>query len=207
MTKRNIIFVDIDGTINEFNMVDNNIIKEIFGNHRLVMFCDRLLWKINELDLISNSMRIFKLRIFLYSLLSFTSYNKKMLEYEKKYIKYTFEEVRKNYNLHLMKLKRLGYEIRLVTHSEFTKYFKKDYPISILKNKPKYIERIHKKNGISYMIGNNYTDDLKVPLKFGIKTIYIGKSKLVKRIIKDKAKSFLSIELAVNDIINESRKK
>lgn len=202
MTKRNIVFVDIDGTINEFDTVDNKIIKEIFGNHMLVMFCDKLLWKINEFDFISNSMRIFKIRILIYSLLSFTSFSKKMLEYEKKYIKYTSEDIRKNYSLHLSKLENVGFEIRLVTHSEFTKYFKKYYPISILKNKPKYIERINKKIGISYMIGNNYTDDLKVTIKLGIKTIYIGKSKLVQRIIKGKAKNFSNIELAVNDIIN-----
>lgn len=201
MTKRNLIFVDIDGTINEFNTVDNHIIKEIFGNHKLVMLCDKLLWKINEFDFISNSMRIFKLRILIYSLLSLTSFSKKMLEYEKKYIKYTTEDIKKNYILHLSKLENLGYEILLVTHSEFTKHFKKYYHIKILKNKPKYIRRIHEKIGISYMIGNNYTDDLKVPINLGIKTIYIGKSKLVQKIIRDKAKTFSSIELAVNDII------
>lgn len=201
MKKRGIVFVDIDGTINNFNFVDHNIIEEIFGNHRLVMFFDKILWNINELDYISNSMRIFKLRLFVYSVMSFTSFKGKMNEYENLYHKYTFEDVDKNYKLHLSRLEELGYEVILITHSEFTKTFKGIFPIIIPKNKSKFIKSFYKKNNISFIIGNNYTDDLKTPIKLGISTIYIGKSKLVKKLILKKAKSFLDIELTVDYII------
>ena len=72
------VFVDIDGTINTFKTVDCRIIAELFGHHRQVLFCDRILWKINDLDLISNSMHIFKLRILIYSILSFSSFLENM---------------------------------------------------------------------------------------------------------------------------------
>lgn len=205
MENRGLILVDIDGTINLFRVTDHRIIKEIFGKYRCVMFCDRLLWKINELDFISNSMCIFKLRILFYSILSFTSYKKNLIQYEKLYLENNLNEVNKNYILHLNRLDELGYEIHLVTHNEFIKAFKHLFPVKILKNKQGYIRKYNRNKKISYMIGNNYTDDLKTSIKLGIKTIYIGESKLVRKIIEGKAKNFKCIEAAVNFIIEEQK--
>lgn len=204
MRKRGIVFVDIDGTINNFNFVDHHIIKEIFGNHKLVMLFDKILWHINEFDYISNSMRIFKLRLFVYSVMSFTFFKKKMKEYEDLYHKYTFGDVDKNYKLHLSRLENVGYKVILITHSEFTKTFKGIFPIIIPKNKPRFIKSFYKKNNVSFFIGNNYTDDLKTPIKLGISAVYIGKSKLVEKLILKKAKSFLDIKTAVDYIIKAS---
>lgn len=204
MKNRGIVFVDIDGTINNFNFVDHHIIKEIFGNHRLVMFFDKILWHINEFDFISNSMRIFKLRLFIYSIMSFTCYKSKMIEYESLYHKYTFGDVDKNYNLHLSRLECIGYKVILITHSEFTKTFNGIFKIIIPKNKPKYLKGFYKKNNVSFFIGNNYTDDLRTPIKLGISTIYIGKSKLVRKIILNRAKAFFDIEAAVDYVVNIS---
>lgn len=203
MKNRGFVFIDIDGTINTFRQVDHCIVKEIFKKYKQVMICDKMLWKINELDFISNSMYIFKLRILIYSILSFTSYKKNIKRYENLYIEYTLKEVDKNYILHLNRLIKVGFEIYLVTHNEFTEAFYHFFPVKVLKNKQKYIKSFNKEKKISYMIGNNYTDDLKTPISLGIETIYIGKSRLVKGIITGRAKNFSNIEEAVNFIIEK----
>lgn len=195
------VFVDIDGTINAFKTVDCRIIVELFGHHRQVLFCDRILWKINDLDLISNSMRIFKLRILIYSILSFSSFLENMKSYERLYHAYTIKEVEENYRLHLKRLEELGYQVLLVTHSEFASIFHTKFSIEIPKKKPKFIKESYKKEKVSYMIGNNYCDDLKLPVKLGIKTIYIGKSRLVKHFIQKKAVVMENIADAVDYII------
>ncbi|MDO4282422.1 MAG: hypothetical protein Q4D02_02195 [Clostridia bacterium] len=206
MKNRENVFVDIDGTMNVFRKTDHYIIQKMFEKHKQVLICDKLLWKINELDLISNSMAIFKLRILIYSILSFTSYQRNLKRYEKLYLENTLEELDKNYLLHLSRLKELGYEIHLVTHNEFTRAFRHLFPIKVLKNKQDYVRTFHKDKKISYMIGNNYTDDLRTPIRLGIKTIYIGKSKIVREIIEGKAENFHDIENAVNFIITSSSK-
>ncbi len=203
MKSRGLVYIDIDGTINFFRVSDNRIIREIFNKHYLVLLLDTLLWKINELDFISNSMYIFKFRIFIYSIISFTSYCKNIKEYERLYIEYTLEDVTKSYTQHLERLKDLGYEIHLVTHNKFAKAFSHKFPVKVLKNKPKHVKKV--KKYICYMIGNNYTDDLRMPISLGIKTIYVGESKLVKKVTYGKAKHFSNIEDAVNYIIEQDK--
>ena len=60
--KRELIIVDLDGTLCEFENVDHKIINHIFKKCKAVLLLDKLLWRINRLDLISNSFAMFKLR-------------------------------------------------------------------------------------------------------------------------------------------------
>lgn len=200
-----VIFVDVDGTINKFRKSDNVIIYTIFKNHRVVRLLDKLLWKINQLDFFSNTMNFFKIRLFIYSLISVTSYRENMAEYEKLYIKYTFEDVARNVYFNITRLEKNGFKVHLITHSEFVRSFCERFNIKILKSKPLYIREFHKRKKISYVIGNNYFDDLRTPLKLKLNTIYIGESKLIRKIISKNAKYFFDIKEAVDYIIENSK--
>ena len=54
------------------------------------------------------------------------------------------------------------------------------------------------------MIGNNYMEDLRKSIKYGIKTIYIGNSKVVKALVSKKALAFSNLEDAVEYIMKEN---
>lgn len=204
MTIRGYILVDVDGTVNTFHVVDHYIIRQMFENNKLVILCDKLLWHINALDIISNSMKILKLRILLYSILSFSSFRKNFNQYGKLYLKASVDELRENYENYLLRLEEMGYRVRLITHNEFTRVLAREFPIRVLRNKPRYFYTIRDTNDIAYMIGNNYIDDLRVPMKLGIPTIYIGKGKVVSSLMKKRGKTFSSIMEAVSYILQNT---
>lgn len=200
MITRKKIFFDIDGTLNDFKSADSYIINEIFKGHVHVLLFDKLLWKINDLDILSNTMFLFKIRILVYSVLSFTSFSENLRKYQDIYQASTIKDLEKSY-VYLEELRKLGYEISLLTHNQFTAEVE-GIDIKILKNKQKYISDV--KSQIAYMIGNNYMEDLRKSIKYGIKTIYIGNSKLVKALVSKKALAFSNLEDAVEYIMKEN---
>ncbi len=64
--RREILVFDFDGTISNFKEIDSKIIFELFNNSSLVKFLDKILWWVNEKDIIRNSMLLLKLRILVY---------------------------------------------------------------------------------------------------------------------------------------------
>ncbi len=182
-----LIIIDIDGTITNFREIDRKIIYKLFQKNPIVMLLDQLLWKINSLDYITNSFWIFKFRIYIYSLLSFSSFKIRISEYKKEYLK----ESKKDFDIYLKEyhsvLKNLGLDILLLSHDEFACYLGRE--VHSVKNKKKYVlKNIYGKYDIVYMVGNNYMDDIKLGLQLrkkrkklkdtnSIKVVYIGKSK------------------------------
>ena len=69
------ILFDLDGTITNFEELDNRIIREeIFKDCPIVVAIDKIAWKVNRLDLIKNTTIMLKLRLFVYSLIAGSSY-------------------------------------------------------------------------------------------------------------------------------------
>lgn len=50
----NLLIIDLDGTLINFEKIDNEIIKKIFGDNFIISMVDKILWKVNNLDLIAN---------------------------------------------------------------------------------------------------------------------------------------------------------
>ncbi len=207
MEKR-VLIMDIDGTLlEEFKSIYTQIINTIFGKSKSVMRLNLLLYKINDLDVISNSMFIFKFVIFFYSLISFTSFSKNLKIYEKMYVEKSKDEIIKNYNDVIVVLEKLGYEVILISHSIYTNNFKKYIPTKIItpRNKIIYIPKKMANLDITYMIGNNFFDDIFSSFLLNMKykkkkinkksvPIYIGSSKVVTRLLKGKGLAFNNLK-------------
>ena len=202
--KKKLILVDLDGTLYDFKGPDNQIISAIFGRHKLVLLLDKALWFINGLDLISNAFYIFKLRIFIYSLLSFSSYKNNMNKYVEMYHRKIKGKFLYNYETYLKKLNTDKTAVVFVTHDPITKYFKKfiDVPIVVLKRKNVDIPVIFKEYEIILLVGNNFSDDIMTGLEMNkiyqkrekyVTVVYIGSSKLVRHLIKGRALAFYDI--------------
>ena len=88
----NYIISDFDCTFFNFAEVDRKIITDIFGNNKLVLLLDKILWKVNSLGIFGNSMRALKLRFIIYSILTiFSGYVKYRYIYDR------YEELYKQY--------------------------------------------------------------------------------------------------------------
>ena len=57
-TVKNLVISDFDMTFFNFKEVDNKIIATIFEKHPFILFIDNLLWYVNSLGIIGNSMEI-----------------------------------------------------------------------------------------------------------------------------------------------------
>ncbi len=181
--KKGTIFIDLDGTLfDTFKACDKKIIKDIFKGNSLVMLLDNLLWKINSLDFLPNSMWILKLRLLIYSIISFSSYNRMLNEYGYKYKEAVISAVE-----NMFEITELGefckeYDIVIVTNNSFSvsigleKYF--DNIMFCKNSKVRYESIKDYLNGgkAEYMVGNNYMDDIRIAKKLGIKSIYVGKN-------------------------------
>lgn len=201
---KKILIMDIDGTLLEdFKSIYSQIINSLFGKSKAVMRLNLLLYKINDLDIISNSMFIFKSVIFFYSLISFTNFSKNLKQYEKLYVEKSKDEIIRNYNEVVVVLERLGYEVILISHSIYTNNFKKYIPTKIItpRNKMKYIPKNMSNLNIAYMVGNNFFDDIfssfllnkkykKEKINYSSIPIYIGSSKAVTKLLKGRGFTF-----------------
>ena len=193
---KKLAIVDVDGTITDFYKVDHEIIPEIYHN-KLVLFLDKLLWKLNSLDIITNSYSLFKLRMSIYSILSLHNIKKDIAKYKSEYIKYAngyFKNFLQNeYKL----LKNKGYDILILTSDPFDSYM--DRRVTVSQDKVRYVEdNVPSKYNEVCVIGNNFSDDIlsgiKLREKFNIKVhiCYIGKSPIIKRRLKNKEVNFCS---------------
>lgn len=202
--RKSLIVIDIDGTIMDFKSIDNNIVNNVFGKSKLVTFFDKILWKINSLDVISNNIIILNLRILFYSIISFTNPFKAFILYSFKYEELAKIQVTKKLLSDIDYLKTLADEVVFVTHDFHAYCLEKVLNTRIItKNKIVFFPRLHKQYDIKYVIGNNYMDDILPGKKLrkengqNIKVVYIGKSKLLKKVsnifIYDTFDDFISV--------------
>ena len=113
-----VIVFDLDGTVTDFEKIDNEIIRnQIFKNHKVVLFLDKMAWKVNEQDIIKNTTIMLKLRLFVYSLISFLNFKEVLEEYEKLYIHYTAVDILKHIP-YFNKLKQKGYHVIIISNNK-----------------------------------------------------------------------------------------
>lgn len=185
--------IDIDGTINDFYKVDSEIISKLYHNSKLVRLLDKLLWKINALDLITNRFIIFKLRILLYSIITGKNYRKSMVFYKQEYIRVAKEYLNSFMNKEYQSLRERNIDVVLLTCDPFDAFCGQN--VTVVQDKFRYVrDNIAEKYDKLNIIGNNYMDDIKIGLKLRdcldisseIKIFYVGNSPVVKRIVKGK---------------------
>lgn len=49
-----LLIIDLDGTLIDFEKIDNAIIKELFSGNSFISIVDKILWKVNKLDVLGN---------------------------------------------------------------------------------------------------------------------------------------------------------
>lgn len=174
------ILFDLDGTITNFEELDNKIIREeIFSECPLVVAIDKIAWKVNRLDLIKNTTIMLKLRLLVYSLIAGLNYKKVLGIYSKCYVEYSRIEILKHKKL-LMALKRKGYHIIVLSNNKMAdNLFLEEAEISSVESKFREIRKIKESCYIKYFVGNNLMDDIIPSFLYNIKSIYVGKSKAV----------------------------
>lgn len=202
--KRELIIVDLDGTLCEFENVDHKIINDIFKKSKAVLLLDKLLWRINRLDLISNSFAIFKLRIAVYSMMSFSNYLINMKTYKKMYYMFLKDVCVSNYYKYLHSFNNSKVEVLLLTHDSLAREFLKDVNLIVTRNKNSYIPSLLKYYDIKAIVGNNFCDDILSAYKVNkiykkrmskrrATIVYVGNSSLVKLLTKNKVVNILDI--------------
>lgn len=213
---KKIIIFDLDGTIdgqikvltngktkvNNVNSrtIDNIIIDELFEKNKFINLIDSILWKINELDIISNNMWLFSLRIFIYSMFTGKKCKKSLEYYEKIYVELMKKYVVEKYNEEISNLRKLGFELMIFSQNIYTKALEEYIPIKAVANKRKHILKLSHETKIAYLVGNNYVDDICLAHKVGAEAIYVGKSKLLKFIAKKDLIVVENTTQAINEI-------
>lgn len=195
---RPLIIIDVDGTVTDFKRIDNEIILDMYQKNKLVMLLDKVLWKINSLDYFTNKFWVFKLRIFMYSIFSLSGYKFNMIKYQKKYVQKTREDFKMFFEVLHPMIRDMGYETLLLSHDRFANNV--DENIVWVKDKKNYVlNSVYSSYDVIYIVGNNYTDDIKLGLKvcelnlklnenMQTNVVYIGKSKyLINKVLKNSA--------------------
>lgn len=165
----NLVISDFDGTLYNFKKIDNKIIQDIFSDHKAVLVIDKILWKINALGIFGNSMIGLKLRLFIYSLLTFN------LTYRHVYISYAVMYKRlakKKYKRKLWLIRQIekkGYIFIILTNNRFTRDMDTEHIIYTSKKR-----RVLKEYPPEYLIGDNFWDDYRNSPK-GTKYVHVGK--------------------------------
>lgn len=172
------ILFDLDGTITNFEELDNKIIREeIFKDCPIVVAIDKIAWKVNRLDLIKNTTIMLKLRLFVYSLIAGISYKKVFDEYSKGYVEYSRKEILKHKKL-IKALKEKGYHIIVLSNNKMAdNLFLEEAEISSVNSKFREIRKIKEYCYIKYFVGNNLMDDIVPAFLYNVKSVYVGKSK------------------------------
>ena len=199
-----LLIIDLDGTLIDFEKIDNIIISTLFRDSKFVTAIDKLLWKINKLDVFGNGYTGLKLRLKVYSL--FSKYTMKQLKYKYAtlYGILAKKELRHIYNETLRDILKEGYSIQIVTKNVYApvdlvnnlekdlKNNNLDLTFSTLKkNKNKFIkENVKTHDGKACIIGNNLSDDIITSFRLGLPYIYIGNSLIVRAIIRITNKIF-----------------
>ena len=152
----NLVISDFDGTLYNFKKIDNKIIQDVFSDHKVVLVIDKILWKINALGIFGNSMIGLKLRLFIYSLLTFN------LTYRHVYISYAVMYKRlakKKYKRKLWLIRQIekkGYTFIILTNNRFTRDMDTEHIIYTSKKR-----RVLKEYPPEYLIGDNFWDDYR----------------------------------------------
>lgn len=193
-----LLLIDLDGTLIDFEKIDNIIIQTLFQNNLVINTIDNILWKINKLDILGNGYTALKIRLAFYSLFSKHSYKHCKKVYGQMYANYANRELAYIYNKNLSRLIEDGYDIAIVTKNVYAEnilekrtimlkdeLYKKIKLIVLRKGKKKkqFKEFIAKYKDRICVIGNNLSDDIISSYKIKSPYIYIGKSKIIKLII------------------------
>ena len=175
--RKEAIIFDLDGTITDFRLIDNEIITDMFKS-KFVLFLDKILWRINEQDVLKNTMIFLKIRLLLYSIFSGKNYVKIMKRYREEYFFKTYSEFRKMYELLIVIAKR--YEVIILSNNEFSKGIEYG-KITVTNSKSKHLSllKFMKTYNIKYFVGNNLLDDILTVNGTSIRSIYVGKSRVV----------------------------
>lgn len=192
-----LLIIDLDGTIINFEKIDNVIIAQLFPRNKIINSIDNFLWKINRLDLIGNGYTGLKIRLYFYSLFSKYSYIECKEKYNKMYERFAKEEFYSIYSSVLRKILNNGYDIAIVTKNVcaknlFNKCFfnikmedRERLNLVVLKEakKKQFLNMVKQYGGRVCVIGNNLSDDIMNSYRIRAPYVYIGKSKAVSFII------------------------
>lgn len=213
--RKKIIYIDVDGTLLDFKSIDGCIISEIFTGNKLIKFIDKILWWINDLDMVGYSNFIFYTRMTIYSLLSLKNIKRVLKKYKELYSKYAKKQISTKLKNDLTELENNHYRIFMVTRNMYANCMSDflNIPIIIVKNKNTFYSKLYNSYNISFIVGNNYMDDIvscyllnrqyrKHSVKKEVTPIYIGKSKIVKQIAKENTICFEKIEDFINYLKN-----
>lgn len=158
-TVKNLVISDFDMTFFNFKEVDNKIIATIFKKHPFILFIDNLLWYVNSLGIIGNSMGGLKLRFIVYSILSgfrnHISYSEIFTKYEFMYKNLVYKKYKRKIWI-IKGLENKGYTFRILTNNRFAAELNM-YDIIYTKNKGKFL----KETNPEYLLGDNYWDDYR----------------------------------------------
>ena len=199
-----LLIVDLDGTLIDFEKIDNIIIAELFPDSRVINTIDNILWKVNRLDVFGNGYAGLKLRLAVYSLFSKYSLRECKAHYSRIYSNLARIELYSVYNTTLKYIIENNYDIVIATKNVYAKnilennIFKIDSKtrekiklIVLKKNKKKqFKDLVEKYNGKVCVIGNNLSDDILNSYRIKSPYIYIGNSKIVNIVIKFTNKIF-----------------
>lgn len=199
-----LLIIDLDGTLIDFEKIDNIIIAQLFPDSRIINSIDNLLWKVNRLDIFGNGYAGLKLRLAVYSLFSKYSLQECKREYGRMYEELAKIELMSIIETTLSSLIEKDYDIAIVTKNVYAKNIlnqnifnldvktrKKIKLVSLKKDKKrKFEEMIEEYDGKVCVIGNNLSDDIFNSYRIGSPYIYIGKSKIVNCIIAISNKFF-----------------
>lgn len=189
------IIFDLDGTITDFEKIDNRIIREeIFSNCNIVLAIDKLAWDFNRLDILKNTTIMLKLRLFLYSILSKVEYSKVLNRYNDLYLRYSKQYILKHKKL-IKFLKAKGYHIIVLSNNKLAdNLYLEEAEITSVNSKLKALQKLKKYCDIECFVGNNLMDDI-IPAKANaIVPIYRGRSPLKKVLKKFKILTIPKIE-------------
>lgn len=199
-----LLIIDLDGTLIDFEKIDNIIIASLFPNNKIINSIDNILWKVNRLDIFGNGYAGLKLRLAFYSLFSNYTLDECKKEYKRLYDSIARMELTNIYNSILADIIESGYDVAIVTKNVYAKELLKknilglDFrngeklKLIVLKKakKKQFKEMVTKYNGKVCVIGNNLCDDIMNSYRIGSPYIYIGRSKAVNVIISFANKYF-----------------
>ncbi|MDD3304231.1 MAG: hypothetical protein PHP54_04870 [Clostridia bacterium] len=206
---KKLCIIDIDGTfLRKFTTIFNTIIEELFGKNILVRGINLLFNRINDLDIISNSMFMFKFVMLIYSILSFTNFKQNCAKYEERYYELAKKGIKSSYDDYVAKLEELGYYVLFVSHNVYTHRFEiLGDRIITPKNKRRYLPKYFQELDVRYVIGNNYMDDIVSGMRLNKKyrkagkpevtIMYLGHSSIIKNMMYKKVNCFLGMSQVV----------
>lgn len=213
--RRNIIFVDVDGTLIDFKSIDKQIIDNIYSDSKLVKFIDRILWWFNDFDLIGYSNAIFYARIFLYSILSKRKFKKSLVEYKYWYSKLAKKQITSEFKNTLLDLEKNNYQVCVITRNMYAACLSEllEKTVHVVKDKKVFYAKLCYNYRVSHIIGNNYMDDIvscyllnlmykKRGIRKAVTPVYIGKSKVVRKIVKKEVKCFENFNTCIEYLKN-----